>query len=141
MGELMRRVEIRDARALIHPSTSLPPTPQSLRWWRHIDIKLTDYNRQGLEVDLAAPGGDRKSGAIFSTTIKSGYGLSCGSSQAAAHVTGAVAVALQLAPWLSVAQVVRLLKGTARNLGYGESPQGAGLVAVDNLVRKLLGLP
>jgi hypothetical protein len=33
------------------------------------------------------------------------------------------------------------LKGTARNLGYEASQQGAGLVAVDYLVRKLLGLP
>jgi subtilisin len=107
----------------------------------NIDNKLTDYKRHGLEIDLAGPGGDEKSGPIFSTTIKSGYALAYGSSQAAAHVTGAAAVALQLAPWLTVDQVVRLLKGTARNLSYEASQQGVGLVAVDDLVRKLLGLP
>jgi subtilisin len=107
----------------------------------NVDYKLTDYNRRGPEVDLAAPGGDEKSGQIFSTTVKSAYGLAYGSSQAAAHVTGAAVVALQLAPWLSVDQVVRLLKGTARDLGYEASQQGAGLVTVDGLVRRLLGVP
>ena len=102
---------------------------------------LTDYDRNGPELDLAAPGGDKQSGQILSTTINGGYGIACGSSQAAAHVTGAAAVALQLAPWLSVDQVVALLKGTARDLGYSAPHQGAGLVAVDNLVKKLLGLP
>jgi subtilisin family serine protease len=106
-----------------------------------IDHKLTDYNRQGLEVDLSAPGGDAPSGAILSTTPQGGYGLAYGSSQSAAHVSGAAAVALQLAPWLSAEQVVRLLKGTARDLGYEASQQGAGLVAVDNMVRRLFGLP
>jgi subtilisin family serine protease len=106
-----------------------------------IDHHLTGYNRSGPEVDLAGPGGDEQSGPILSTTIKGGYGIACGSSQAAAHVSGAAAVALQLAPRLSGEQVVGLLKGTGRHLGYPAAQQGAGLVAVDNLVRKLLGLP
>ena len=104
-----------------------------------IDNKLTDYNRSGPEVGLAAPGGS-EAGEILSLTC-GGYGLGRGSSQAAAHVTGGVAVALQLAPWLSVDQVVELLKGTARDLGYSEPHQGAGLLAVDNFVKSLLGLP
>jgi subtilisin len=105
------------------------------------DNKLTDYDRNGPEVDLAAPGGDSQSGQILSTTINGGYGMACGSSQAAAHVAGGAAVALQLAPWLSVDQVVALLKGTARDLGYSAPHQGAGLLAVDNIVKNLLGLP
>lgn len=104
-----------------------------------IDHKLTDYNRSGPEVDLAAPGGS-ETGEILSLTC-GGYGLGRGTSQAAAHVTGGVAVALQLAPWLPVDQVVELLKGTARDLGYSEPYQGAGLLAVDNIVINLLGLP
>jgi subtilisin len=106
-----------------------------------INNKLANYNRVGSQVGLAAPGGDRQSGQILSTTINGGYGIACGSSQAAAHVTGAAAVALQLAPWLSVDQMVGLLKGTARNLGYSAPHQGAGLLAIDNVVNKLLGLP
>jgi subtilisin family serine protease len=105
------------------------------------DNKLTDYNRSGPEVDLAAPGGAKVSEQILSTTINGSLGLSSGSSQAAAHVTGAVAVALQLAPWLSAPEVVDLLKASARDLGYVESYQGAGLLAVDAMVKSLLELP
>jgi subtilisin len=103
--------------------------------------RLTDYSRNGPEVSLAAPGGNRPSGEILSTTINDSYGLAYGSSQAAAHVSGAAAVALQLAPALTAPQVVRLLKETAIDLGYSARQQGAGLVAVDNLVKRLLRLP
>jgi subtilisin len=104
-----------------------------------IDNQLTAYDRVGPEVDLAAPGGDQQYGLILSTTINGGYGLGYGSSQAAAHVTGAAAVALQLAPGLSVDQVVALLKGTAKPLN--DQHAGAGLVDVDKMVKSLLGLP
>jgi subtilisin family serine protease len=103
--------------------------------------KLTDYSRNGPEADVAAPGGDKASKQILSTTISGGYGEGKGTSQAAAHVTGGVAVALQLAPWLSVEEVVDLLKGTARDLDDAEPHRGVGLLAVDNVVKKLLGLP
>jgi subtilisin len=106
-----------------------------------IQENLTDYNRSGPEVDLAAPGGDARSGPILSTAQNGGYGLGSGTSQAAAHVSGAAAVALQLAPSLSVQQVVDLLQGTAKDLGYSQPHQGAGLVAVDKMVKSLLGLP
>jgi len=101
--------------------------------------QLTAYDRKGPEVDLAAPGGDQQYGEILSTTMNGGYGLGYGSSQAAAHVTGAVAVALQLKPGLSVDQVVALLKETAKPLK--DQHAGAGLVAVDKMVKSLLGLP
>jgi subtilisin family serine protease len=102
---------------------------------------LTDYSRSGPEVDLAAPGGDEQSGPILSTTIINGYGTGTGTSQAAAHVSGAAAVALQLAPELSRQGVVDLLKNTAQDLGYSEPHQGAGLVAIDQMVESLLKLP
>ncbi|HSF31881.1 MAG TPA: S8 family serine peptidase [Candidatus Tectomicrobia bacterium] len=101
--------------------------------------KLTDYNRSGPQVALAAPGGSMQSQLILSTTRDGGYGLASGSSQAAAHVTGGAAVALQLAPWLSVREMVYLLKDTAKDLGYLEEYQGAGLLAVDAMVKRLLG--
>ena len=103
--------------------------------------ELTDYSPSGPEVDLAAPGGSEASGEILSLTLGGGYGVASGTSQAAAHVTGGVAVALQLAPWLSVQQVVDLLKGTARDLGYSAPHQGAGLLAVDMMVKEVLELP
>jgi hypothetical protein len=103
--------------------------------------QLTAYDRKGPEVDLVAPGGDQQYGEILSTTINGGYGLGYGSSQAAAHVTGAAAVALQLAPGLSVDQVVALMKGTANDLGSQQSHQGAGLVDVKRMVKSLLGFP
>ncbi len=105
-----------------------------------IGDKLADYNRSGPEVVLAAPGGAKQSGGILSTTLGGDYSLGTGSSQAAAHVTGGVAVALQLAPWLSVNEVVRLLKETAKDLHYSAEQQGAGLLAVDVMVKRLLGL-
>jgi subtilisin len=100
---------------------------------------LTDYSRSGSEVDLAAPGGDEVSGEILSLTVNDGYGIGTGTSQAAAHVSGAAAVALQLVPELSVQQVVDVLKGTAKDLGYSQPHQGAGLLAVDRMVKKLIG--
>jgi subtilisin family serine protease len=106
-----------------------------------IHNKLTDYSRSGPAVELAAPGGDEQTGQILSATINGGYGLGCGTSQAAAHVSGGVAVALQLAPWLSVQQVVDLLKATAKDLGYSAPHQGAGLLAINKMVKSLLGLP
>jgi hypothetical protein len=48
---------------------------------------------------------------------------------------------LQLAPGLSVDQVIALMKGTAKDLGYPPSHQGAGLIDVDKMVKSLLGLP
>ena len=66
-------------------------------------------------------------------------GEGSGTSQAAAHVTGAVALALQLQPGLSFAQVRNLLQTTASwILGYPQTQQGAGLINVYDMVQALL---
>jgi subtilisin family serine protease len=100
--------------------------------------QVTTYSRTGPEVDVVAPGGSKRSERVLSTIMGGSYGLGSGTSQATAHVTGAVAVALRLAPWLSVDQMRDLLQTTATDLGYPSERQGAGLIAVDNMVNKLL---
>jgi subtilisin len=101
--------------------------------------QVTNYSRSGSELDVVAPGGAGASGKILSTIPGGGYGLGAGTSQATAHVTGAVAVVLQLAPELSVEEVMQFLRTTATDLGYSPELQGAGLIAVDKMVHELLG--
>jgi subtilisin family serine protease len=103
--------------------------------------QVARYSRSGPEVDVVAPGGSKSSERILSTILGGAYGLGSGTSQAAAHVTGAVAMVLQLAPGLSVDQVWDLLQTTATDLDYSPEQQGARLIAVDRMVNKLLGLP
>ncbi len=101
--------------------------------------QVTNYSRSGPELDVVAPGGTEASGKILSTTLGRGYGVGAGTSQATAHVTGAVAAVLELAPELSVDEVMQLLRRTATDLHYSPELQGAGLIAVDTMVYKLLG--
>jgi subtilisin len=99
---------------------------------------VTAYSLAGPEMDLVAPGGDPASLPILSTHVGSGYGWGSGTSQAAAHVTGALALALQLRPQLTVAQVQNLLQDTAIELpGYSPMQQGAGLLDVPGLLQAL----
>jgi hypothetical protein len=56
-------------------------------------------------------------------------------------VTGAVAAALQVAGDLSAEEVKDLLQATAKDLNYPSERQGAGLIAVDKMINKLMGLP
>jgi subtilisin len=102
--------------------------------------QVTSYSRAGPEVDVVAPGGSKGTERILSTIRGGGYGLGSGTSQAAAHVSGAVAVALQLAEKLSFEEVKDLLQTTAQDLGLPPEKQGAGLIAVDRMVDRLLGL-
>lgn len=98
---------------------------------------VTAYSLSGPELDLVAPGGDPASGPILSTDAGGGYGWGCGTSQAAAHVTGAVALLLQLRPQLSVGEVRSLLQATAVDLHYAEQQQGAGLINAPSLLQAL----
>jgi hypothetical protein len=103
--------------------------------------QVTNYSRSGPEVDVVAPGGAGSSGKIVSTIPGGSYGVGSGTSQAAAHVTGAVAAMLQVAPSLSVDEIMNLLRTTAMDLGYSPELQGAGLIAVDKVINSLLDLP
>jgi serine protease len=99
---------------------------------------VTAYSLAGSALDLVAPGGDPASLPILSTHVGSGYGWGSGTSQAAAHVTGALALALQLRPQLTVAQAQSLLQDTAIELlDYSPMQQGAGLLNVPGLLQAL----
>jgi subtilisin family serine protease len=103
--------------------------------------RVTGYSRSGSEVEVVAPGGSKATERTLSTISSGRYGLGSGTSQATAHVTGAIATALQIAHELSVEEIRDLLRTTARDLGYPPEQQGAGLIAVDKMVNTLLGLP
>ena len=99
---------------------------------------ITDYSRYGPEVDMAAPGGAQASARLLSTVPGGGYGLGSGTSQAAAHASGVVALALRCQPSLFFDQVVALLQSTARHLdGYSSNQQGAGLIDAPKLIGAL----
>ena len=53
------------------------------------------------------------------------------------HVTGAVALALQLQPGLSFEEVLSVLQTTAVNLRYPQTQQGAGRINAKKLVQAL----
>ena len=84
-------------------------------------------NHCGVAADwcLAAPGNN-----ITSTSSSNTYGALSGTSFAAPHIAGAIAVLLDQHPELTPAQVVNLLKVTATDLGVAgvDSIYGHGLV-------------
>lgn len=89
--------------------------------------RLTHSSNLGPEVDLAAPGH-----RILSLGRGGGTRLLSGTSMAAPHVTGAVALVWAQRPQLNAAGVRRLLRDTAVPLPGGLSGLGgAGLVRVD----------
>jgi subtilisin family serine protease len=107
-----------------------------------IDDRVTNYSRMGDAVDLVAPGGSKNSERILSTNTGQGYGLASGTSQAAAHVTGAVALvmqrrAAQKLPALTFTQMLELLQDTATDLDERPELQGAGLLNVWRLMEAL----
>jgi subtilisin len=99
---------------------------------------IAGYSLAGPEVDVTAPGGAQANERILSTTPNGGYGLGSGTSQAAAHVTGSIALALQRQPGLSFGQVRDLLRSTAFELACcDEEQQGAGLIDVEEMLHTL----
>lgn len=108
---------------------------------------ISDFSSWGLAADLTlkpdlgAPGG-----SIYSTypVEKDGYATLSGTSMAAPHVAGAVALMLQADADLTPAQVVTRLQNTAEPSLFSYAPgsgfldaahhQGAGLIQVDKAV-------
>jgi serine protease AprX len=83
---------------------------------------------------VVAPGGEERGKRVLSTYLGGRLGEGSGTSQAAAHVTGAAALLLQQQPSLSFEQVLALLRRTARDLGYSDADQGAGEIDVPLLL-------
>jgi subtilisin family serine protease len=96
--------------------------------------QIADYSLSGPEVEVTAPGGARANERILSTRWGGGYTLLSGTSQATAHVTGCIALALQRQPWLSLTEVRSLIQNTAADLGYTQSRQGSGLINVQHMM-------
>jgi subtilisin family serine protease len=100
------------------------------------DDKVTGYSQSG-KVDVAAPGGSQSGPRIFSTNKGGSYGWGSGTSQAAAHVTGALALVLQKNPKMSYEEAMALLQDTARDLGEPVERQGSGLIDVEAMIKAL----
>lgn len=95
---------------------------------------LYSFSTRGDYIDVAAPGVD-----ILSPAPGGAWGMESGTSQAAAHVSGAVALLLQDYPELSPFQVKHLLGSSAVDLGKPGKDQefGDGRIDVEKALDKL----
>jgi subtilisin family serine protease len=92
------------------------------------DNRLAYYSRYGQEITGAAPGGEQTGQRILSTRPNNGYALGSGTSQATAHVTGVLALALNEIPNLTFQQARSALQKTAWDLGYSGEQQNVKLI-------------
>ena len=125
------------------PQTTTIKYPARYQWVlavTAIDIhyQITDYSLEGSKVDIVditAPGGVLTGARILSTYhLTPFYGYGSGTSQAAAHVTGALALKLQQKPQIALSDVQVLLQQTATDLKYPATRQGRGLIDVEKLL-------
>jgi hypothetical protein len=79
--------------------------------------------------DIVAPGVN-----IKSTRNSGGYELNSGTSMAAPHVSGAVALLLQTNPELNPGEVKLILQDSSKDLGYDINTQGSGRVDILNAI-------
>ena len=88
-----------------------------------IDNKTYKNANRGKYVAIAAPGVD-----ILVPAPEGGYQLTTGTSVAAAHISGVVALMLERNKELKPAEVRSILTATAKNIGGVKTDVGAGLV-------------
>ena len=88
-----------------------------------MDDKTYNNANRGKQVAIAAPGVD-----ILVPAPEGGYQLTTGTSVAAAHISGVVALMLERNPRLTPAEVRSILAATAKKLPQGRNEVGAGLV-------------
>ena len=88
-----------------------------------VDDKTYKNAVRGKQVAIAAPGVD-----ILVPAPAGGYQLTTGTSVAAAHISGVVALMLERNPRLTPADIRAILSATAKKLPQGRNETGAGLV-------------
>jgi len=97
------------------------------------NLQFAGFNKCGVTANfcISAPGVD-----IYSTVPTSTYGTMSGTSMAAPHVTGAVALAKQMFPNASGAELASLVLRTATDIGDPgiDATFGWGFLSVENLV-------
>ncbi len=100
--------------------------------------RLYKMANRGAYIAVAAPGVD-----VLVATPKEKYGVVSGTSLAAAHVSGIVALLLERRPDLTTEQVRAVLSRTARDLGHqgGAKEYGAGLADALKAVQELTPAP
>ena len=109
-----------------------------------------DYSNHGEEVDVSAPGGggDAPDLDVWSTTNEGtegpgdpGFGTMHGTSMAAPHVAGLIALAMAEYPSMSPGQIESALKSSARPLSDGcpEEECGDGIIDATQLFINLAG--
>ena len=107
------------------------------------------YSNFGNVVDIAAPGGDTARGSangVYST-LNAGktspssdtYGYYQGTSMAAPHVAGAVALMYSLDPYITPAEAESILKATARSFPATCTSCGEGIVDATAALQRLAG--
>jgi serine protease len=100
------------------------------------DGNRASYSNYGPRVDLMAPGGDADNG-ILSTINNNSYGLLAGTSQAAPHVAGVIALMKAIKPGLTSGEALSILKSTARAISSCGGNCGAGLIDAGAALNKL----
>jgi subtilisin family serine protease len=129
------------------PQTSTVKYPARYQWVlavaaTDVNDQITDYSVAGSKVDITAPGGVSTGTPILSTNKGAAlYGYGNGTSQAAAHVTGALALRLQQKPKITLSEVrvqlcqtATILKDPITGVPVSATQQGCGLIDVAELL-------
>ena len=117
-----------------YPASYTLPNIITVGAWTRYNQSATFSNYGAVSVDLLAPGG-----LIASTGPNGGYFWSSGTSMAAPHVTGAVALMASVNPALSAAQIKELILSTVTEIQYLPPTVTGGRLSLRDAVAAALG--